>query len=241
MKMNRKGFTLVELLVVIGILGILMGALFPAISSAMLSANLSACSMRGRNLFVGITTANTEREAAGLGSVWPKDATQKSEDTEDIAGNTYGTSTLYFEALFDLKTSDASKRQSYVSGVDVSVLSGSGVPAMTGSSLTRNNVAWCVAQGVADELDDIVPVLFTRNASKDAFPTSQGSHETVTDKNEITLGKNFATPFADKAFVAVTKGGAAKSFKSKYAKVYIVYNKQSFAIPDGVTFAYLEP
>jgi prepilin-type N-terminal cleavage/methylation domain-containing protein len=67
MNRNKKGFTLVELLVVIGILGILMGALFPAISSAMVKANLSACGMRGRNLFVAITAANTEREALGLG------------------------------------------------------------------------------------------------------------------------------------------------------------------------------
>ena len=72
MNKNNKGFTLVELLVVIGILGILMGALFPAISSAMVKANLSACGMRGRNLFVAITSANTEREALGLGNVWPK-------------------------------------------------------------------------------------------------------------------------------------------------------------------------
>ena len=82
MKLTKKGFTLVELLVVIGILGILMGALFPAITSAMIKANMSACSMRGRNLFVAITSANTEREAAGLGSVWPR--TQAAEAGAEI-------------------------------------------------------------------------------------------------------------------------------------------------------------
>ena len=43
MKKQNKGFTLVELLVVSGILGILMGALFPAVSGAMLSAKTAAC------------------------------------------------------------------------------------------------------------------------------------------------------------------------------------------------------
>jgi hypothetical protein len=75
----------------------------------MLAANTSACSMRGRNLFVGITSANTEREAAGLTSVWPKDDSQKSDDQDDIAGITPGTSEEYFEELFSTAVAKAEK------------------------------------------------------------------------------------------------------------------------------------
>ncbi len=241
MKRNTKGCTLVELLVVIGILGILMGALFPAISSAMISANLSACSMRGRNLFVGITQSNTEREAAGLASVWPKDDTSKSTDTDDIAGNTYGTSTEYFEKLFDIENYGKEEWSPYVSGVDLSVLSGSGVTAFTGGSLTKNNVMWCVGSGITDEMEDVIPVLVTRNCDTSGLPTSSGPHDMSTDKTKLTLGEKYATPFANKAFVVIRKGGAAQSIKAKYAQLYLVYNKQSFTIPNGITFKYIEP
>ena len=131
MNRNKKGFTLVELLVVIGILGILMGALFPAISSAMIKANLSACGMRGRNLFVAITSANTEREALGLGNVWPKTEAEENSDSANdplSAGTTSASD--YFTKLFHMeKIKDAANWKPYVSGVDISVLSGAGVPA----------------------------------------------------------------------------------------------------------------
>jgi len=225
MTLRRKGFTLVEMLVVIMIIALLAAALFPAITSALNSARSTAAKSKGRGIWAAIVSANAEREPLGLTDLWPgsvglnsganqacvyftylmSDGSQSISNSPSLAGTTEQ------QLVSDLKPSSI-----YLTGPS---LQGFVQTSGGNQSLASKNNAWCVTL-LQDSDPPEAPLFFTCNM----IP---GSSPTYTSLNSITNGLTAFNPPAASALsmdraVWVTRGGGLFDARAKYcAGVFI--------------------
>ena len=206
------------------------GALFPAISGAILSANGATMSIQGRKLVTGIIQVNIDRKGKA-DPVWPRTKVDGDRVTsiDDIASYVSKSATDYFNALFDMEHYGTAKWDPCVDGELLSTLWGCGVPGMSGTRLEKRNVAWTIAANVTDETPDFIPVLITANFNPSLLLSKWDGK--TNDSERLPIGPESgaaATPFGDKAVVIVRKSGAAEVIKAKDLTYDRLYKKTAF-------------
>jgi hypothetical protein len=222
---QKSNFNLVSLVVIVVLLGLLVAVLFPAVSGSQLMAPMTSVGARGKDIYVAITAANTAREPLGLPTVWPK-SNPPTNNIDDISQMNFTNSTDYFTALYDGEHVGTAEHNPYVRGFDYSKLAGAGVPAhyLGKCRLKPDNNMWTIAKNVRDTMEEIVPILVTRNLAAESLVTDL---EVMSDRR-LLFDPEWKTPFGNKGFVIVRKGGGVFNLKEKYARLNILYGNQTF-------------
>ena len=232
---SRSGLTLVELIVVVAVLFVAASVLTPCISNAPLQANMTAVGTRGRDVYVAVTGANTEREALGLPPLWPRDFDPAADTNRTAtAGVAFTNSTDYFAWLIGGQGSALFKEEPRATSLDFSKLAGADVLACpTNRSLTAENNLWTVAANVRSDMSELIPILITRNIDASSLAARMAEQDKA---KVLRFDPSWETPFGNKAFVLIRKGGAIFKARPKYMSYGVVYQGQTFdtsRTPDG--------
>lgn len=176
---STRGFTLIELMVVIAIIGILFTLVSPQISKARLRGKLTEQAHHAKSIVEGIVA----KEAASRFSTgWPgNDSSMANEDSN------YNNSNDFLADLVEGGFLD----------VDYAFFAAPGMaPARTENEFRGGGSevnAWCVVLNVNDATPGNFPVVFLKN---------------MTDINSLSFSES-AVPFGTKGFAFATKNGAA--------------------------------
>ena len=212
MKTTRKqGFTMIEMLVVIVIIGILAGSMVPSIAGFMLNGKLTGMQGKGRQIVMAMKQADTKGNYAGF--VWPSSSYAESAPEEQSNGpnmyQDFATTAKYFEEALYVKESDIRKRTRLrVLDLEPSVLSGEGINTASGTTINDNNCAWALAKNTSGVTESVTPILVTRNVNVAQLISVPGN-DVNTDAETLL---NNQKPFQKDGCVVMYKSGSGKTF-----------------------------
>ena len=223
---RQSGFNLIELAVVTVVALLAVSGFLSMVSVRVGASGLTAVGVRGRDIYIAITGANTERAPLGLSSVWPADSDSVAKSSDPANGDfNFGNSTDYFRHLYDEPRAGSVEWNPWVSGFDYTKLAGGGVPACTSGKLTPECNIWTIAKNVREDMADTVPVLVTRNIDATTLFSKVG----VADFDKRVLADpEWKTPFGSSFLVTVCKGGSVFKAREKYMVCGTVYRKTAF-------------
>ena len=238
---------LVSLAVFFILLVVFQAAFFNVeITSAPLSANMTAVGVRGRDIYAAIEKTNGERQTIQLPPIWPKTYLVSTNIPGDISSKVFKTSTEYFAALYDEEHFDTEAWRPWARGFEYSRLAGIGVPEKKrkGKLEAKNNM-WLIAANVTEEDADVIPVMITRNVDVKEIEwiiNQGGSTSNLNERIAVGAGE-YKTPFGDKGFVIVRKGGGVFIVKERHSKLKFVFSNQELPPrdPSKPPIVYLMP
>ena len=178
-----------------------------------LKAKVTDMAKRGRALYVAIVKANTEREAAGMQTVWPVTAKKCSNDKQDISGMVFRDVISYFQALFDLPKVE----KPYVAErSDLAFENGNG------------QILWNVAADLDDSISDQAPILISANFDCSNLPGEWPSSKYDIDR-VIPLGSS--PIIGNNGIVYITKGGKIGALPAEKVALRNIYGNDKMKLP----------
>ncbi len=104
---------------------------------------------------------------------------------------------------------------------------------------------WAIAANITDGDSDDIPLLITRNVDVkllEYFINHGGPTSNLDMRIALGAGE-YKTPFGDKGFVSVRKGGGTISTQAKYATLRVLFNSQTLPPrdPSKPPIVYLMP